>query len=80
MSDEVTPSPIEVSEADLLDLRQRLERSRWPGPETVEDRSVAGYPFACRHGPCPASATRGLRERRVWFRMKGHLTRSISPG
>ena len=39
MSDEVTPFRIEVSEADLRDLRQRLKRTRWPERETVEDWS-----------------------------------------
>lgn len=37
MSDEVTPFRIEVSEAELRELRERLERSRWSGRETVED-------------------------------------------
>ena len=45
MSDEVTPFRIEVSEADLRDLRQRLKRTRWPERETVEDWSQ-GVPLA----------------------------------
>jgi len=45
MSDEVTPFRIEVSDADLRDLRQRLERTRWPERETVEDWSQ-GVPLA----------------------------------
>ena len=45
MSDEVKPFRIEVSEADLRDLRQRLKHTRWPEPETVEDWSQ-GVPLA----------------------------------
>ena len=45
MSDEVKPFRIEVSEADLRDLRQRLKQTRWPEPETVEDWSQ-GVPLA----------------------------------
>ena len=33
------PFRIEVSEADLRDLRQRLKQTRWPEPETVKDWS-----------------------------------------
>src|SRR5262245_19505668 len=39
MPDPVTPFRIEVPEADLDDLRERLERTRWPEAETVEDWS-----------------------------------------
>ncbi|HLL66363.1 MAG TPA: epoxide hydrolase [Micromonosporaceae bacterium] len=39
MSDEVTPFRIDVDDADLRDLRERLRRTRWPEPETVEDWS-----------------------------------------
>jgi pimeloyl-ACP methyl ester carboxylesterase len=39
MSDEVTPFHIEISEDELHDLRQRLQRTRWPERETVEDWS-----------------------------------------
>jgi hypothetical protein len=35
----VKPFRIEVSEADLRDLRQRLKQTRWPEPETVKDWS-----------------------------------------
>ena len=45
MSDEVKPFRIEVSEADLRDLRQRLKHTRWPERETVEDWSQ-GVPLA----------------------------------
>jgi pimeloyl-ACP methyl ester carboxylesterase len=36
---------IEIPEADLLDLRERLERTRWPERETVDDWSQ-GVPLA----------------------------------
>jgi epoxide hydrolase len=39
MSDEIIPFWIEIPEADLDDLRQRLRRTRWPEPETVDDWS-----------------------------------------
>jgi pimeloyl-ACP methyl ester carboxylesterase len=45
MSDDVTPFRIEVSEADLRDLRERLEGTRWPERETVGDWSQ-GVPRA----------------------------------
>ena len=45
MSAELKPFRIEVSEADLRDLRQRLKRTRWPERETVEDWSQ-GVPLA----------------------------------
>ena len=45
MSDEVTPFRIDVPEADLLDLRDRLRRTRWPEAETVDDWSQ-GIPLA----------------------------------
>ena len=45
MSSEVTPFRIEVAEADLRDLRERLQRTRWPESETVDDWSQ-GVPLA----------------------------------
>jgi pimeloyl-ACP methyl ester carboxylesterase len=45
MTGDVTPFHIEIPEADLLDLRERLERARWPESETVEDWSQ-GVPLA----------------------------------
>jgi pimeloyl-ACP methyl ester carboxylesterase len=45
MSDEVTPFRIDTPDADLGDLRERLERTRWPDGETVEDWSQ-GVPLA----------------------------------
>jgi epoxide hydrolase len=45
MPDEVTPFRIEVPDADLHDLRERLNRTRWPEAETVADWSQ-GVPLA----------------------------------
>jgi pimeloyl-ACP methyl ester carboxylesterase len=45
MSEKVTPFRIEIPEADLSDLRERLRRTRWPEPETVTDWSQ-GVPEA----------------------------------
>jgi len=39
MSDDITPFRINVPQADLDDLRDRLRRTRWPEPETVDDWS-----------------------------------------
>ncbi|MGW1196774.1 epoxide hydrolase family protein [Streptomyces sp. NPDC002536] len=40
-----TPFRIDIPEADIADLRQRLERTRWPEAETVADWSQ-GVPLA----------------------------------
>jgi pimeloyl-ACP methyl ester carboxylesterase len=53
MPDDVTPFRIDIPEAELRDLRERLERTRWPEAETVGDWSQ-GVPLAyvqelCRH-------------------------------
>jgi pimeloyl-ACP methyl ester carboxylesterase len=45
MSEEITPFRIDIPEADLEDLRQRLRLTRWPDPETVDDWSQ-GVPLA----------------------------------
>jgi Epoxide hydrolase N terminus len=45
MSDEITPFRIQIPEAALRDLRERLERTRWPDEETVTDWSQ-GVPRA----------------------------------
>ena len=39
MNKEIVASPIDVSDADLADLRDRLARTRWPEAETVDDWS-----------------------------------------
>ena len=41
----VTPFRVAIPEADLVDLRDRLARTRWPEPETVDDWSQ-GVPLA----------------------------------
>jgi pimeloyl-ACP methyl ester carboxylesterase len=41
----ITPFRIDVPEAELTDLRERLERTRWPEPEPVDDWSQ-GVPLA----------------------------------
>ena len=45
MADEVMPFTIDIPEADLHDLRDRLARTRWPEAETVDDWSQ-GIPLA----------------------------------
>ena len=37
MSDAVTPFTLNVDEAELVDLGRRLDATRWPEPETVDD-------------------------------------------
>ena len=36
---EVRPFRIDVPDEDLVDLRRRIEATRWPTKELVEDRS-----------------------------------------
>jgi pimeloyl-ACP methyl ester carboxylesterase len=45
LPENVTPFQIEVPEADLTDLRERLARTRWPDAEPVDDWSQ-GIPLA----------------------------------
>jgi pimeloyl-ACP methyl ester carboxylesterase len=47
----VTPFRIEIPDADLDDLRERLERTRWPEHETVDDWSQ-GVPLAYLRDLC----------------------------
>jgi len=51
MTDAITPFRIEVPEAELLDLRERLERTRWPEAEPVDDWSQ-GVPLAYMRDLC----------------------------
>lgn len=51
MSDDVTPFRIEIPEADLEDLRQRLRLTRWPDRETVPDWSQ-GTPLSYAQALC----------------------------
>ncbi len=57
MQDAVRPFRIEIPEADLVDLRDRLERTRWPEAETVDDWSQ-GIPLAYMRELCDYWATR----------------------
>ncbi len=45
VSDEIIPCRINVPERDLIELRDRLARTRWPDAETVDDWSQ-GIPLA----------------------------------
>lgn len=45
MNDAVTPFQINIPDADLDDLQERLARTRWPDPETPDDWSQ-GIPLA----------------------------------
>ena len=51
MSTPVRPFRIEIPEADLGDLRERLARTRWPEAETVDDWSQ-GIPLAYTRELC----------------------------
>jgi pimeloyl-ACP methyl ester carboxylesterase len=51
MDDSVIPIRIAVPDADLADLRDRLERTRWPEPETVDDWSQ-GVPLSYLRDLC----------------------------
>ncbi|HVC66938.1 MAG TPA: epoxide hydrolase [Acidimicrobiales bacterium] len=57
MQDAVRPFRIEIPEADLVDLRDRLERTRWPEAETVDDWSQ-GIPLSYMRELCDHWATR----------------------
>jgi pimeloyl-ACP methyl ester carboxylesterase len=45
MADQITPFTIDVPQADLDDLAERLRRTRWPEAETVDDWSQ-GIPLS----------------------------------
>jgi pimeloyl-ACP methyl ester carboxylesterase len=51
VAEDVTPFRIDIPEADLDDLRQRLARTRWPERETVDDWSQ-GIPLAYTQELC----------------------------
>ena len=51
MPAEPKPFRIEIPQAELADLGQRLRRTRWPERETVE-RLVAGRPARLRQDIC----------------------------
>jgi pimeloyl-ACP methyl ester carboxylesterase len=56
MSAEITPFRIDVPEAELENLRERLRRTRWPEAETVQDWSQ-GVPLAYAKELCAYWAT-----------------------
>lgn len=45
MSEQITPFLIDIADDDLMDLRHRLSRTRWPQPATVADWSQ-GVPLS----------------------------------
>jgi pimeloyl-ACP methyl ester carboxylesterase len=56
MAREITPFRIDVPDTDLADLRERLQRTRWPEAETVTDWSQ-GVPLAYLQDLCRYWAT-----------------------
>jgi len=65
MSDDVTSFRIDIPDADLDDLRDRLRRTRWPEAETVDDWSQ-GVPLDTRKssaGTGPTGTTGGRPRR-----------------
>ena len=56
VSGAVRPFRIDVPESDLVDLRERLSRTRWPERETVDDWSQ-GIPLAYMRELCDHWAT-----------------------
>jgi hypothetical protein len=69
MSDEIKPFRVSVSEAELDDLHERLERTRWPEAETVTDWSQ-GVPLAYLRDLCHYWAG-GYDWRRTESRLNG---------
>jgi epoxide hydrolase len=51
MADDITPFKISIPDARIEDLRDRLRRTRWPEPETVDDWSQ-GTPLAYARELC----------------------------
>jgi pimeloyl-ACP methyl ester carboxylesterase len=51
MADEITEYRVEIPEAELRDLHERLERTRWPETEPVQDWSQ-GVPLAYMQELC----------------------------
>ncbi|HEY5110505.1 MAG TPA: epoxide hydrolase N-terminal domain-containing protein, partial [Acidimicrobiales bacterium] len=51
MTDQIRPFRIDVPDADLVDLRDRLKRTRWPEAETVDDWTQ-GIPLAYTRELC----------------------------
>jgi pimeloyl-ACP methyl ester carboxylesterase len=57
VSEEIRPFRIDVPDEDLVDLRERLARTRWPEAETVDDWSQ-GIPLAYVQDLCSYWATK----------------------
>ncbi len=65
MSESIAAFHIDIPQADLDDLHERLRRTRWPEPETVDDWSQ-GIPLAytrelCRYWHRRLRAAGGVR-------------------
>jgi pimeloyl-ACP methyl ester carboxylesterase len=69
MSSEITDFRIDVADADLDDLRERLRRTRWPERETVSDWSQ-GIPLAYTQEVC-----RYWAEEYDWRKREAELNR-----
>src|ERR1700754_1929334 len=69
MTEEIVPFRIEVPEAELADLRDRLRRTRWPDRETVGDWSQ-GVPLEYVQDVCRYWAD-GYDWRRVEVELNG---------
>ena len=64
-SDAIRPFHVKVPEAALVDLRRRINATRWPDKETVPDQSqVPSWPGCRRWCSTGAAATTGVRRRR----------------
>ena len=40
MNDAITPFTLAVPQADLEDLNRRIDQTRWPDAETVDDEEI----------------------------------------
>ncbi|TMM17166.1 MAG: alpha/beta fold hydrolase [Actinobacteria bacterium] len=67
MTNEITPFRIDVPDAVLTDLHERLRRTRWPEAETVDDWSQ-GIPLAYVQDLC-----RYWTDEYDWRRSESHL-------
>jgi hypothetical protein len=71
MGTEIRPFRIEVSEADLDDLRERLARTRWP-PDPGAAGTTAPTSGTC--GPCDVAHEVRLAQEDRFNRWPHHLT------
>jgi pimeloyl-ACP methyl ester carboxylesterase len=67
MSDDIRPFTLAIGEAELADLHRRLDATRWPEPETVDDWSQ-GAPLAKVRALCEH-----WRHRYDWRRCEARL-------